>query len=321
MTEFAVNRRVLLQIGASVPLSGMLNAAHATETIRFVVPFPAGGTTDNLARIIAASISTAGQQVVVDNKPGANGIIAIQTVLQAPQDGRTLLFTAPSPVAGNVALYRNLPYDPLRDLVPVARLLRTHMLLVTSADGPHLTFTGLKAASRSGNQITFGAASTGYTLIFEHIRRHAGIDAIPVNYKGTVAALQDVAAGRVDIAVTDPTAGYPLIRAGKLRVLAVLDEHRDDKVPQAPTSKEAGAGDPIFFQWLAVFARSGTPQNVLDRMREQLAAAIRNPAVIEQAKQSSAVPFWGDAQSVQSAQTSEIERYRQLMRSAGVDQQ
>lgn len=314
-------RRTLLSAGLAIAMGSTLPHAHSADMVRFVLPFPPGGTTDNLARLIAASMTAAGQPVMVENKPGGNGVIAVQAVLQSPADGRTLLFTPPSPVAANVALFKLLPYDPRKDLAPVASLFKTHMVLVAHASGAYRTVADLKAASAAGKSISFAAGSPGYGLVYEQMRKESGIQAMLVNYKGTVAALQDVAGGTVDIAIADPVAVYPLVQAGKLRALAVFDEVRDDKLPAVPTSAEAGAGRPAFYQWLAVFARTGTPPEVLAGIRRHLRTAVHDKALMETARKNSLSPFWGDAESLRALQHSEIDLFQSLMASAGLEPQ
>lgn len=314
-------RRNFLASGFSIALVCALPPARSADMIRFVLPFPPGGTTDKLARLIAASMTAAGQPVIVENKPGGNGVIAVQAVLQAPADGRTLLFTPPSPVSTNVALFKVLPYDPRKDLVPIASLFKTHMVLVANANGPYLTVADLKAASAAGKPISFAAGSTGYGMVYEQMRKESGFKAMVVNYKGTVAALQDVAGGTVDIAIADPVAVYPLVQAGKLRALAVFDEVRDDMLPAVPTSAEAGAGRPAFYQWLAVFARSGTPPEVMAGIRQHLRAVVHDKTMIETARKNKLSPFWGDAESLRALQHSEIDLFQSLMASAGLEPQ
>jgi tripartite-type tricarboxylate transporter receptor subunit TctC len=295
--------------------------AQSNDVSRFVVPFPPGGTVDNLARLFAQKMAASGQKVIVENKPGANATLAVQAVLQAPADGRTFLFTTPSAVASNVALFKALPYDPLKDLVPVARLFRTHSVLVTGSSSPYNSFADVVAAHKSGKQLSFASGATGYQVMFEHIRRASGINAVVASYKGTLAALLDVSGGVVDLSVADPTAVYPLIKGGKLRALAVINETRDPQLPGVPTSIEAGAGTAPLYQWMGVFAKAGTPPDAIEKMRKQLGEAAKDPGVVESARINATFPFWGDAEALAAQQRSEIQLYRDLMKSANMEQQ
>lgn len=304
--------------GAAVPTAAL---AQGSEVVRFVVPFPPGGTVDGLARLFAQKLAADGQKVIVDNRPGANATLAVQAVLQAPADGRTYLFTTPSPVASNVALFKSIPYDPLKDLEPVARLFRTHSVLVTGAGSPYQTFADVVAAGKAGKELTFGAGAPGYTLAFESIRKASQLKALVVNYKGTVAALLDVAGGVADLSIADPTAVYPLVKGGKLRALAVINDTRDPALPGVPTSTEAGAGAPAIFQWMGVFAKAGTPAAETDKLRRQLAEATKDPALQESARGNAVFPFWGDAAELSRQQRGEIQLFRDLMKSAGMEPQ
>ncbi len=321
----AANRRSLGKVIALALAAPLLlsTAAHAqgSDVTRFVVPFPPGGTVDSLARLFAQKMAAGGQKVIVENKPGANATLAVQAVLQAPADGRTFLFTTPSAVASNVALFKALPYDPLKDLVPVARLFKTHAVLVTGASSPYNTFADAVAASKAGKPLSFASGATGYQVMFEHIRKASGINAVVASYKGTLAALLDVAGGSVDLSVADPTAVYPLIKGGKLRALAVINETRDAQLPGVPTSLEAGAGTAPLFQWMGVFAKAGTPPAAIENMRKLLADAAKDPGVIESARSNATVPYWGDADALAQQQRSEIQLYRDLMKSANMEQQ
>lgn len=321
---FTRRKVISVSLAALALLAGTaptLSLAQGSDVVRFVVPFPPGGTVDNLARLFAQKMTADGQRVIVDNRPGANGSLAVQAVLQAPADGRTYLFTTPSSVASNVALFKTIPYDPLKDLEPVARLFRTHSVLVTGAGSPYQSFADVVAAGKAGKDLTFGAGAPGYTLAFESIRKASQLKALVVNYKGTVAALLDVAGGVADLSIADPTAVYPLVKGGKLRALAVINDTRDPALPGVPTSTEAGAGAPAIFQWMGVFAKSGTPAAETDKMRRQLATAAKDPGLLEAAAANAVFPFWGDAAELGRHQRGEIQLFRDLMKSAGMEPQ
>jgi tripartite-type tricarboxylate transporter receptor subunit TctC len=202
----------------------------------------------------------------------------------------------------------------------VARLFRTHSVLVTGAGSPYKSFADIVAASKAGKQVSFGSGAPGYTMAFENIRKASGINGMVVNYKGTLAALLDVAGGEVDMSVADPKAVYPLVKAGKLRALAVMNDTGDPALPGVPTSIEAGAGTSVTYQWMGVFAKAGTPAVEIDQMRRQLADAAKDPGLVEAARSNATFPFWGDAAELAAQQRSEIKLHRELMKSAGMEQ-
>lgn len=274
----------LAALGASAP------AAHAgpfpDKPIRLVVPFPPGGGTDVVGRILAAGLAKdLGKTVVVDNVPGATGTIGSAQVARAAPDGYTLVLGISATHAIAPAIFPKLPYDPLRDFAPVGRLFYGGNVLIA---GP--AFTGrdlpalIAAAKRPGADLTYGSwgNGSGGHLAGESLNVSGGIRLRHIPYKGVSPMLTDVMGGTLPVAMSDLAGTLPLIRAGKVRALAVSGSERSPALPDVPTFTESGVPFGVD-SWFALFAPAGTPPGILDRLERATAAALRDPAIRAQA--------------------------------------
>jgi len=252
------------------------------KPLRFIIPFAAGGGSDVMARVIAEPLSQRlGQPVVVENKPGGNATIGADFVAKSPPDGYTWLHTSPGPQITNPFLMAKLPYDPVKDLTPVARLGTFVAVLVVNPDVPAKTVKELvdyaKANPKKLNFSSPGIAS-GSHLAAEYFRTVAGIDIVHVPYKGTGAAIQDLISGNVQMTIDSMAALLPHIKSGKLRALAVAYPQRAPALPDVPTIAETYPGfDASPMNYLSV--RGGTPQPVVDRLNAEVNAVLAMPAI------------------------------------------
>ena len=257
--------------------------AFPSKPITWILPFPPGGVTDPVARMVGAKVSESiGQQVIIDNRPGAASIIAAEAVKRAPADGYTLLFGHAGSHAVNQSLYAKLSYDPLKDFVPVTNLISTTHVLVVPAASPAKSIAELIALAKSNpkglNYGSQGIAAGGH-LLGEVFKLRAGITLNHVPYKGSGPLVQDLLADRVDLAFDSPITSAPHVRDGKLRALAVASPNRNRNLPGIPTVAEVGyAGMELDF-WFGLFAPAGTPPAVVQRLHKEFVAAINNPDV------------------------------------------
>lgn len=320
--RFNAGARSLVRAVTGLSLALMMagSASAQSNVTRIIVPLPPGGVTDGMARLFAARMSNDKEQFIVENRPGGNQIIAVQALLSAPADGRTLFFSSPSGVSTNVALMKALPYDPLKDLTPVARIFQTPTLLVTSGKSPHRTVADVVAASKK-RQLNVATAAPGQTIQYEFLRKELGIQSMVVLYKGSAPALQDVISEVVDLHLTDPHAAYSLIQAGTLRALAILNDVRDPNLPDVPTVAEVGATVPPIYQWTGVFLKAGTPQAVVREHHARVARFVKDPAVIDYTKSRGVFAFWGDAEALREQQRSDIKAVAEMMKNLGMDPQ
>ncbi len=265
-------------------------AAHAgpypDKPIRLVVPFPAGGGTDVVARLLAAGLSKELKAtVVVDNVAGATGTIGSAQVARAAPDGYTLVLGISATHAIAPAIFPKLPYDPLRDFVPVSRLFYGGNVLVA---GPGFTGRDLPAliaaARRPGADLTYGSwgNGSGGHLAGESLNVSSGVHLRHIPYKGVSPMLTDVIGGTLPVAMSDLAGTLPLIRAGKVRALAVSGSERSPALPDVPTFGEAGVAFGVD-NWFALFAPARTPTEVVDKLERATLAAMRDPAIKTQA--------------------------------------
>ena len=249
-----------------------------SKTVTFVVPFASGTATDTFARALGQAISEATKQsVLVDNKPGASGMIAAQFVAKATADGYTVLFTTNTTHAANEHLYRKLSYDPVKDFAPVALLGKGGQVLVVRNDIPAKSVGEFVAlAKKSPGKINFASGSSSSRIAVELFQQMAGVELLHVPYKSNTLGITDMLGGTIDMMITDTTTGLPQVQAGKLRALGYSDSKRSRLAPDVPTIAEAGVPGYEMTYWFAAYAPAGTPAPVVRRLNELLVAATRS---------------------------------------------
>ena len=251
--------------------------------VRIVVPFPAGGGTDVPARLIAAELTTRlGQQVVVENKPGAGGNIGADSVAKSASDGTTLLMGTVNITSINPLLYPSMPFDPVTDLAPITLTGIAPNVLVVSAEGPIKSLDDLISAAKARpGALSFASAGAGTTLHLagELLKTMAGIDMLHVPYKGAPAALPDVVTRKVDCMFVAVPAALGLIKGGKLRAIAVSGASRVPALPDIPTVAETGLKGFNAVAWHGLFAAGGTPADIVQRINREVVAILTQPAV------------------------------------------
>jgi tripartite-type tricarboxylate transporter receptor subunit TctC len=283
-------RRALLRagaLGAAAAWAGPLAAqpAFPTRPLRLVVPFPPGGPTDIVARPLAQLLAEAlKQQVIVDNRGGAGGSIGADAVAKSPPDGHTLLMGTVGTHAINATLYRKLPYDPVKDFVPVGLAATAPVAVVVNAAVPWQTVGELVAAAkRQPDGISFGSAGNGTPghLVGEMFARASGADLKHVPYKGSAPAITDLLGGQIPLMFDPVQSVLPHVQSGRLRALAVSSRTRAPVLPQVPTLAESGLKDFEATAWWAVFAPAGTPGAVLSVLQGEVERIVRSDAFRE----------------------------------------
>ena len=253
--------------------------------ITLVVPFPPGGVTDPVARFVGQKVSeSVGQQVVVENKPGAGGLIGAETVKRAPADGYTLFMGHSGTHAVNPSLYSKLPYDPVKDFAPITLMISTSHILVVPAASPANSVAELVALAKSQpNGLVYASQSVGAGghLLGEMLKARTGANLHHVPYKGSAPAIQDILAGRVDLFFDTPITSGPHVREGKLKILAAASARRLRWFPDTPTMAEAGYPGVELDFWFGLFAPAGTPQPALRKLHEEFVKALKNPELVK----------------------------------------
>ena len=294
---------------------------YPSKAVQVVVPFPAGGGTDILARAVAQRLAPRlGQPMVIDNRPGASGIIGTQLVAKAVPDGHTLVLGVTNTHAINPAFFKKLPYDPQKDFAPVGLIaLGPHLLVVNTAN-PARTVAELvrmvRAQPGKHSFASYGLGSTAH-LAGEMLKDAARIDMTHVPYKGIPPALADVMGGQVTMLFTTTAAAIPLIRSGKLRALAVTSDRRLESLPEVPTMPEAGFPDAILSHWYGLYAPAATPQPVIERLSAELRAVLSAPELREAFAAHGVVPMPMSPMEFASFQRDEIQRWGKIVRASG----
>ena len=265
--------------------SGWLGQAEAQvdnypkRAVTLVVPFPAGSATDAVARKIAEGLQKAlGQSFVVENKAGADGIIAARAVTAAAPDGYTLFITTNTTQSANPNIYRQLPYDPKGDFSPIGGIIKISYMMAVRADFPADDFAGfVKAAKAADPPLSYGSGNTGSRAAGEMLKARLGFDMLHVAYRGSPQALTDLIGGRIDVFFPDPASALGMMQERKFKVLAVTGSKRIRTVPNVPTIAELGVPNYDIVAWVAAFAPSGTPQPVIDRLNGTLNSLLQQP--------------------------------------------
>jgi tripartite-type tricarboxylate transporter receptor subunit TctC len=257
--------------------------SYPTKTVRVIVGFAPGGSTDVTARIVAQKMSDAWrQQVIVDNRPGAGGNIGAELVAKAPPDGYTLLLATTGVMAINQKLYRSMPYDALRDFAPITQIGSLPLILIVHPSLPARSVKELIALAKARpGQLSYASSGVGGAthMTAEIFRMMTGIDIVHIPYKGSGQAMADLIGGQVPIAFDQITSSLPNVEAGKLRALAVTSAKRFASVPKLPTMSEAGVPGYDAVSWNGLAAPAGTPREILVRVQTEVARIVQLPDI------------------------------------------
>lgn len=294
-----------------------------SRPIRFVVPFPPGSGTDTSARYFAKKLSElVGQPVLVDNKSGANGFIAVRAVQSAPADGYTVFIGSNSTLAVNVALFKALPYDPQVDLQPLTMMMRSPaLLIVPGADGARSMGELIAEARGKPGVLNYGSGSAGYQLMAESFNDMARVQTVHVPFKGASEAVTAVSAGTVNFAFAEMTSAQELVKSGKLRALAVASDRRVPSLAAVPTAAEAGLPGFTAYTWVAAAVSAQTPRAETARLAELMTRIERLPETREFYERIGAEVMNGGPDEMRSFQAAEIQLWRRIATQAKVEQQ
>ena len=312
----------LAAAGAFRPRTGCAQT-YPSRPIRWIVPFPAGGTTDLVARLMGEWLSRRlGQQVVVENKPGGGTNVGVEAAVTAPADGYTLLFTL-STNAINPWLYQSLPFDFQRDIVPVAGLAELPLVLEVNPSLPMTTVADLTAYAKANpgklNVASFGARTIS-DLAIELFEMSAGIDVVRVPYPGDAPMLLDLVSGRVEAAVDALPASLPHIRAKEVRALAVLSRRRDAALPDLPTAAETLPGFDVT-PWTGVGVPRGTPPAIIERLNREINAGLADPAIKARLAAVGGTPLVYTPEQARALIAADTARWGQVIKRAGIKPQ
>ncbi|MEJ7931646.1 tripartite tricarboxylate transporter substrate binding protein [Ramlibacter sp. AN1015] len=309
---------VALAAGAtSAPAQG--SAPYPSRPVKLVVPFPAGSATDLAARVIAQQLGTAlGQGFVVDNKPGAGGSIAAMDVIRSAPDGYTLFFSSNSALASNVALLKTMPYDPLKELTPVAGVGETTLALMVKTDHPAKNIDEfVNYLKERPGKINAGFGSSTSQISIANLNRLANVNALPVPYKGIPLAVNDVLAGTVDFTFVDLGNSLAQVKGGKMRALGVTSPKRSSLAPDWPALAETMPGFDVT-AWFAIAGPAGMPQDVVQKLNAATTEALRKPEVKDKLAGIGLQPMPMPAAQLKTFMADEVTKWKRMAKEANI---
>jgi tripartite-type tricarboxylate transporter receptor subunit TctC len=297
--------------------------SYPSQTIKIIVPYPAGGTTDFLGRLVADQFQTGMRAaVIVENKPGAGTTLGAEQVARAQPDGYTLLIATSTTLAINKTLYKKLPYDPVKDFTPIALVAGVPFALIVNPSVPAKTLSEFIAYAKSKPGLAYGSAGNGSPqhLGAEMLKTAAGIDVRHVPYRGSVPAMLDVIAGHVPFMLIDLQPALPQIHDGKVRVLGVTTAKRVAVAPDIPTLAEAGLAGFELVAWQGVVGPAGLPRAIVDRLAAQIEKLIADPATLDKFKTVALEPLPGsNPDSFAAYVKTEVDRWAGIVKASGAE--
>ena len=308
---------------AAVVVTGHVHAqSYPAKPVRILIPVPAGGTVDVLARMLTPAMSNLlGQQMVIDNRGGAGGLIGTELAAKAAPDGYTLLMCSQGPITIVPHLQKNVPYDTLRDFTAVSLISAGPYLLVTQPNAPFKTIKELIAAAKAEpGKINYASAGSGAPnhLASEQFKNMAGINLLHVPYKGAPQSVTDVLGGHVRLNFGSIPPLSPHIKAGRLRALGVSSAKRASQMPDLPTISEAGVPGYEFYAWFGMLAPAKTPKPYLARIHETLLKALRAPDTASQFEAQGADPVGNGPEEFAVFLKREYDKYASVVKTAGL---
>ncbi len=313
--------RAIAVVAVGCALTGSTSAQTFTHTIRLIVPFPAGGSNDVMARIIAPHLEQAlGQTVIVDNRPAAAGIVGSDAVAKAPPDGHTLLLVASSHTV-TPAVNSKLPYNTEKDFAPLSLINTNAMVFFDNPNVPAKTLKEFIALAKKNpgkfNYSSPGAGSQTH-LTVELLSKRAGIKMQHIPYQGGAPAMTAVISGEVQFTMLAPNVIFPHIEAGTIRPIATGDLTRHPRLPDVPTLTEEGFPDIRAIQWVGMFTTAGTPKPMLDRLNTELNRIVRLPDVIEKLKQQGVTATGSTQEEFAKLIATEIKNWTEVAHEANI---
>lgn len=312
-------RTFLKTLGLALALPAGLARAQSGKNIRMLVPLPAGTSNDFATRTLSVPLSQIlSQPIVVENKAGGNGTIAVMDLLRAAPDGLTLMCGSLSPLATNVAFVKNLPYDPRKDMTPIAGASLTNHVLMVKADSPLRSFADFIAyAKRQPGRVSVGTSTTIVRLQIASINKLAGVELLDIPYKGSPATLTDVIGGVLDATLTDPGNAMAQVKGGTMRALAVTSLKRNPATPDWPAISETLPGFD-FPSWNAIVGPANMPRELVQRLSAAIAQAQARPEVVEQLARNGTLPLIMNPDQVKTFIDAEVTKYLRLAREANI---
>jgi len=305
---------------AAVHVSAAMAQEYPAKPVTFFVPFAAGSATDTLARSLGQGMSAETRQnVLIDNRPGANGIIATQAFIRTAPDGYAVLIATNTTHAANEHLYKKIPYDPVKDFAPVTALARGGQVMVVNPRVPARTVKEFIALAKSQpGKLTFGGGSSSSRVASELFQQMAGLKLVHVPYKSNPMAVSDLVGGHIDMMITDVVTGLPQVEAGKLRALGVSSPQRLPNVPDLPTIAEAGVKGYELTFWFAAYLPAKAPPAVAARLRELFINATKSAPAQSFFKTTGIEAWTTTSAELAKFQSAESTKWAKVIKAAGI---
>lgn len=306
---------------ASLPVMAQ-DMAYPSKPIRVIAPAPPGGAYDFAARLVAEGLQKAwGQPVLVENKAGAGGAIGTEAVAKAPADGYTVLMGSTGPMSVSPSLVRHLRFDPVKDFAPVGRLLKIPSYLVVHPSLPvHSVKEFLTYAKANQGKLSYGSTGNGLSqhTNMELLKSHTGLFITPITYRGSGPALNDLLGNQVQVMIELGPQAIPLVKAGRLRVLATTGSTRSAAMPDVPTLAESGVPGFEAFTWFAMYVPTGTPREIVQRLNAQLALIFKQPDTVERLAGLGAEVALSTPEELAKFQATEAAKWAGVIKRAGI---
>jgi len=296
------------------------NTMRIEGPLKLVIPFGPGSGTDVYARMVGQSLSQAmGTAVIIDNRPGASGVLAADFVAKAKPDGNTLLLTTNTTHAANPHLIKDLRYDPVRDFAPISKLGNLTFFLLVPNESPYQQLSNLvDAAKKTPNQVSFGYSNSFGLVSGSKLGRVAGANFLSVPYKSSPQIITDMLGGQLQFAFVDLAAAAPLVKSGRVRALAVLTDKRFPLLAQVPTMKEAGYNDFNVVAWFGLFAPAGTPRPLVERINKEVLTMMSKQDFRERSAELGIDVFGSSPQELEDYVKSQILLWAKFTADAGL---
>jgi tripartite-type tricarboxylate transporter receptor subunit TctC len=295
--------------------------AYPSRTITILTPFAAGSVTDAAARVVAQALTeTLGQSVVVENRPGAGGMLSASAVARAKNDGYTLLLTTNSTHSAANGLYKNVPYDPIKDFTAIARIGSFASYVGVTPDKPYQSIKALvDYAKANPAKLSYGVGNSTTQIVMEALKKRTGVDIVKVPYRSNPAVMTDLLGGQIQIMVADFNTGLPQLKAGKVNALAVLTRDRNPALPDVPTLSETVMPGYHILAWAGMFGPADMPPEAVKVLADAVQKALENPQVRARFAASGTDLYWSGPKEFQEFVKAELVSWTAMIKEAGIE--
>jgi tripartite-type tricarboxylate transporter receptor subunit TctC len=301
--------------------SALAADAYPTRSVTILTPFAAGSVTDAAARVLAQALQEQlGQTFVVENRPGAGGILSASAVARAPNDGYTLLLTTNSTHSAANGLFKNVPYDPIKDFTPIARIGSFASFVAVTPDKPYQTMQALVAYAKANpGKLSYGVGNSTSQIVGEALKKRTQTDIVRVPYRSNPAVMTDLLANQIQIMIADFNTGLPQLKAGKVKALAVLTRDRNPALPDVPTLSETVMPGYHILAWAGMFGPANMPPEAMKVLAGAIEKALNTPVVRERFASSGTDIYWSGPKEFDAFVKSELVSWTAMIKEAGIE--